>query len=367
MIHNNLVSTPAVANVQPVNHPTQPRLLKLALDVHLAQHVVAMQYDGSSPKPPQRFTPPGLLVWVRKQLAQGWQIHSCYEAGPFGYGLHRQLTALGVTNYVIRPGNWDDDQRRIKTDRTDALSMLNALDRFVAGNTKALALVHVPTPDQERRRTQTRLRQSLVRDLKMIAGRGRGVALQYGWRLKGDWFGRRSWPRWQKQLPPWLIELLLPLRNSALFLHDQIHSLSTQIQSLSTGPLPKGMGPLTQQVLDREATDWHRFKNRRQISSYLGLCPSQNSSGQRQHSGSVTKCGNPRLRWVLVEMAWRLVRFQPDYWRVRKWKNRWLDIRLTPGRRKQALVALARGFGVDWWRIQTGQTTLDKLGLIQGD
>jgi len=127
------------------------------------------------------------------------------------------------------------------------------------------------------------------------------------------------------------------------------------------------MGPLTQQVLDREATDWHRFKNRRQISSYLGLCPSQNSSGQRQHSGSVTKCGNPRLRWVLVEMAWRLVRFQPDYWRVRKWKNRWLDIRLTPGRRKQALVALARGFGVDWWRIQTGQTTLDKLGLIQGD
>jgi len=220
MIHNNLVSTPAVANVQPVNHPTQPRLLKLALDVHLAQHVVAMQYDGSSPKPPQRFTPPGLLVWVRKQLAQGWQIHSCYEAGPFGYGLHRQLTALGVTNYVIRPGNWDDDQRRIKTDRTDALSMLNALDRFVAGNTKALALVHVPTPDQERRRTQTRLRQSLVRDLKMIAGRGRGVALQYGWRLKGDWFGRRSWPRWQKQLPPWLIELLLPLRNSALFLHD---------------------------------------------------------------------------------------------------------------------------------------------------
>ena len=127
------------------------------------------------------------------------------------------------------------------------------------------------------------------------------------------------------------------------------------------------MGPLTQQVLEREAGDWHRFKNRRQISSYLGLCPSQNSSGQRQQSGAVTKCGNPRLRWVLVEMAWRLVRFQPDYWRVKQWQVRWLDERLTIGRRKQALVALARGFGVDWWRIRTGQTTPQKLGLVMGN
>ena len=67
-------------------------MLKLALDVHLLQHVVAMQYDGSSPKPPQRFTPKDFLAWVEKQIAQGWQIISCYEAGPFGYGLHRQLT-----------------------------------------------------------------------------------------------------------------------------------------------------------------------------------------------------------------------------------------------------------------------------------
>jgi hypothetical protein len=56
-----------------------------------------MQYDGSSPKPPQRFTPQGLLAWVQKQIAQGWRVVSCYEAGPFGYNLHRQLTTLGAT------------------------------------------------------------------------------------------------------------------------------------------------------------------------------------------------------------------------------------------------------------------------------
>ena len=361
-IHNSS-TTPAVANTQPVNQP----LLKIALDVHLAWYVIAVQEDGSSPKPPQRFKPTDFLNWVQKQIACGTRIISCYEAGPLGYGLHRQLTALGVTSYVIRPRNWDDQHTRVKTDRTDALSMLNALDRFVAGNSKALALVHVPTPEQERRRTQTRLRQSLVRDLKMIAGRGRGVALQYDFRLKGDWFGRRNWPRWQQQLPPWFIALITPLRQSALFLHDQIKALSDQIETASSRPRPKGMGGLTEQLLDREVGDWHRFNNRRQVSSYLGLCPSENSSGQRHQQGHVTKCGNPRLRWALTELAWRLVRFQPDYRLTQKWQPRLLDPHATPGRRKQALVALARGFGVDWWRLCTGQTTPQKLGLVMND
>jgi transposase len=363
MTNHTSSTTLAVAVAQPVNQP----LLKIALDVHLAWHVVALQYDSASPKPPQRFKPAEFLKWLGAKRAAGYRIVTCYEAGPFGYGLHRHLTALGATNYVIRPRNWDDQHKRVKTDRTDALSMLNALDRFVAGNRKALALVQVPTAAQERRRTQTRLRQSLVRDLKMIAGRGRGVALQYGFRLKGDWFGRRNWPQWERQLPAWFVTLVTPLRQSALFLHDQIKALSDQIEASSVRPRPKGMGGLTEQLLDREVGDWHRFRNRRQVSSYLGLCPSENSSGQRQYQGSVTKCGNPRLRWALAEMAWRLVRFQPDYRLTQKWKPRLLDSQATPGRRKQALVALARGFGVDWWRLCTGQTTPEKLGLRMND
>ena len=74
------VSTPAVAATQPVTHlnpqpaPAPKRVLKLALDVHLQEHVVAMQYDGSSPKPPQRFRSKDFPAWVEKQIAQGWQI-----------------------------------------------------------------------------------------------------------------------------------------------------------------------------------------------------------------------------------------------------------------------------------------------------
>ena len=102
-------------------------------------------------------------------VAAGYQLVTCYETGPFGYGLHRQLTALGVTNHVIRPRNWDDQHKRVKTDRTDALAIWSALDRFVAGNPHALAVVRVPTAEQERLRTQTPLRQSLQRDLKQLA------------------------------------------------------------------------------------------------------------------------------------------------------------------------------------------------------
>jgi len=340
---------------------SQP-LLKIAIDVHLAFYVVAVQAEGTHPKPPQRLRPAEFLRWIDKQLSRGVSLVTCYEAGPLGFGLHRQLSARGVTNYVVRPRVWDEHHGRVKTDRLDALWMLNALDRFCAGNKKALALVRVPTEPEERRRSQSRLRQSLARDRQMIAQRGRGLALQYGFRLKGDWFGRRSWPRWQEILPAWLIELLAPLRATCVFLHDQIRAQDAAIENSSTAPLPKGLGRLTEQILAREACDWSRFQNRRQVSSYLGLCPSENSSGPRHRQGHLTKTGNPRLRWALCEMAWRLLRYQPDYRGVKKWRVHF-GLRATPAKKKVALVALARTFGVDWWKICTGRTTPEKLGL----
>ena len=365
-MNNTSVSTTAVASAQPVTNLTPSRgMLKLALDVHLLEHVVALQYDGSSPKPPQRFRPQDLLSWVQKQIAQGWKIVSCYEAGPFGYGLHRQLTALGVTNYVIRPRNWDEEHKRVKTDRTDALSMLNALDRFVAGNPHALAVVRVPTEAEERARSQSRLRQSLRRDLKRIAQRGRGLALHYGYRLKGCWYGPRIWPT--LPIPDWLVQLLAPLQAAANALRQLLAEQTARIEAQSTQPRPKGLGKLSEQLITREVCDPKRFQNRRQVSSYLGLCPGEHSSGQRQARGSLTKTGNPRLRWALCEAAWRLVRFQPGYRLCQKWRAQILDPKTSPGRRKQLIVALARGFGVDWWRLCTGQTTAQKLGLILAD
>jgi len=347
-----------------VSSQTKP-LLKIGIDAHVREYVIAFQIDGSAPKPVQRFDQAGLLRWLEKKLAEGFAIATCYEAGPLGYVLHRKLTELGITNHVIRPRNWDDHSKRVKTDRTDARALLSALDRFLAGNPHALTVVHVPEVQQERCRSQSRIRESLQRQLKAAAQRGRGLALQYGYQLKGHWYGPRRWPRWA--LPDWLRQLLEPLRQVALFLGQQVQQQTHAVKQASKCPTPQGMGPLTEQILEREVGDWSRFKNRRQVSSYWGLCPSEYSSGGARRKGGITKTGNARLRQVLCQIAWRLLTYQPDYWLIKKWQPQLSNPGTTGRRRKQIVIAIMRGFAVDWWRLRTGQTTPQKLGLRMAD
>ena len=83
--------------------PPPHQVIKLGIDVHLDRYVVVRQIDGGAPQPPQRFSPRQFLEWAKKQTALAQQVYSCYEAGPFGYRLHRKLKELGITNYVIRP------------------------------------------------------------------------------------------------------------------------------------------------------------------------------------------------------------------------------------------------------------------------
>jgi transposase len=122
---------------------------------------------------------------------------------------------------------------------------------------------------------------------------------------------------------------------------------------------------MTSVLIDREIGDWHRFNNRRQIASYTGLCPGEYSSGNTRLQSCVTKHGNPRLRAALVELAWRLVRFQPNYHPVRKWRQILAKGALTTGAaRKKAIVAVARQLAVDLWRIKTGRLPSRKARLI---
>ena len=143
---------------EPASTPNlaQAKCIKLGIDVHAGSHRVVRQADHATPQPAQKFTPQDFLAWARKQRAQAGQVHRCYEAGPLGYGLHRALTALGLRNVVIRPQNWDALGKGVKTDRTDALALVQRLDRYLQGNRQALAVACVPTPEQEPARSQSR-------------------------------------------------------------------------------------------------------------------------------------------------------------------------------------------------------------------
>jgi transposase len=124
------------------------------------------------------------------------------------------------------------------------------------------------------------------------------------------------------------------------------------------------MGALSSVVISREICNWQRFNNRRQVSSDTGLCPGEYSSGPQRVTGSVTKHGNGRLRAALVELVWRLVRYQPRYHAVQKRLSVLAKgARATRAQRKKAIVAVARQLAVDLWRLHTGRCTPAILGF----
>src|SRR6266699_3429859 len=115
-------------------------------------------------------------------------------------------------------------------------------------------------------------------------------------------------------------ELLANSQPILVALQQKIAALTVQLQSAASPDEPRGLGKMTSVVIDREIGDWNRFSNRRQIASYTGLCPGEYSSGNTRLQSCVTKHGNPRLRAALVELAWRLVRFQPKYKTMTEWR-----------------------------------------------
>ena len=150
-----------------------------------------------------------------------------------------------------------------------------------------------------------------------------------------------------------------------LALQEKIQALTLQLQGAAAPGQPRGLGLLSSVVIDREIGNWDRFDNRRQVGSYTGLCPGEYSSGKTRLQECVTKHGNPRLRAALVETAWRLVRFQPNYKPVVKWRTTSSKGALATGAaRKKAIVAVARQLAVDLWRISTGRVRAEQLGLI---
>jgi transposase len=100
------------------------------------------------------------------------------------------------------------------------------------------------------------------------------------------------------------------------------------------------------------------------VANYFGLCPSESTSDQRRRLGAITKHGNPRLRRLMVELAWRVSRFQPDYRGMRRWGALLSDRKASAAARKKAIVALARQLAVDLWRMATGRVQAQELGLL---
>jgi transposase len=206
--------------------------------------------------------------------------------------------------------------------------------------------------------------QRLVRARTKLQAQGRALLINHGQPAPARWWRRQGWAGLEKLLPGWLLARLAVFRPVLDVLDEQIAALTAELEGAAPAELPAGLGKLTSVVLAREICDWARFHNRRQVSSYTGLCPGEYSTGNKRVLGSVTKHGNPRLRAALVELAWRLVRFQPGYPPIRKRISILRKGAKTSGAaRKKAIVAVARQLAVDLWRLFTDQCSAEKLGL----
>src|SRR6266516_4742909 len=273
--------------------------IKLGIDVHQDFYVVVMQEGGANPKPPQRFQKEAFLFWAaRLKQKSGAQVYALYEACGFGFSLQRKLSALSIKCYVVCPQKLDEQNRRVKTDGLDAKALCLKLDRFVQGNRDALALVRVPTQQEEQQRAIHRQREQLVKARKQLEAQGRSLMVNHGIEPVQNWWKRRTFAA--LPVPHWMKELLGNSQPILLGLQEKIAALTIQLQSAADPKQPRGLGLMSSVIIDREIGDWRRFNNRRQIASYTGLCTGEHSGGNTRLQSCVTKHGNPRLRAALV-------------------------------------------------------------------
>jgi len=337
-------------------------VIKLGIDVHQRRHVVVSQTDNETMRSPRGFDPEEFVVWAERLKKKARRIVACYEAGCFGYVLYRRLVAAGIECLVVAPRKWEQG---VKTDARDARDLCSNLDRYLNGNRKALTVVHVPTEEQERRRSLSRQRRSLSDELQRIQNRGTSHGRYYGEHVPADWWKPKVFAQLRESLSAFLIELLEPWQKVLEVLGRQLkEATAREERQAATEKLPLGLGALTASVLDSEFADYERFNNRDAVSSFTGLCPGEASSGGKRRQGSVTKQGNPAIRHFLQEAIWRMFNFQPDYKPIKDWRERIArEGKLSPARKKKMAVAIARRFAVDWWRIKTGRADPEELGL----
>jgi transposase len=225
-----------------------------------------------------------------------------------------------------------------------------------------LSLVRIPSPQEEERRARGRLGEQLRRELGRIQAMGGSLLLNWEMPVHGRWWAELSQPGLIKAVPAWVITQLESWKPIAEAIEKQLGKIEAELRAAAARKLIHGEGELTDERLARELIDPQRFRNSRQVANYFGLCPSESTSDQRRGLGALTKHGNPRLRRLLVEMAWRISRFQPNYRGLRRWGALLADRKVSVAARKKAIVALARQLAVDLWRIATGRVQAQELG-----
>jgi transposase len=363
-------------------------VIYVGMDVHKDTIVIAVAREGRGAAVNWR-TIPNDGVRLRKALKMlvkdGEVLKVCYEAGPTGFGLCRRLREAGIDCIVVAPslvpGKPGD---RVKTDRRDARRLTHFL------RSGDLTEVYVPEEAVEAIRDLERARD----DAKCAERVARHQLSKFLLRHDRHWEGttwtlkHRDWIRVQNFTYPAQQRVLEDYLKTVEDLAERVERLSEGMEELAQqttlAPLVKalqafrGVSVVSAVTIAAEVGDLRRFATPGQFMSYVGLVPSEDSTGKRRRQGAITRCGNGHLRRILVEAAWHY-RHVPVMskelrrrnqgvalgvrrisWEAQKRLNKRLYHLIHKGKSTQkAIVALARELAGFIWAVGQEETLLE--------
>jgi transposase len=335
---------------------------------------------GHGQKPRERSMPARDHERVLDEIAQAKRrlglpetasVVSCYEAGREGFWLHRFLLAQGMTNHVVDSSSIEVNRRRrrAKSDGLDVRKLLSMLMRYEQGERQVWQVVKVPSVEAEDQRHLHRDLETLKRERASTTTRIKGLLSTQGLqvttltKLPEQLEALRLWDG--SPIPPGLRDRLLRVYAHHTFLSQQIAEIEAerraQLQTSSDASLDKirqlmqlkGIGINGSWLLVMEFFGWRAFKNRREVGGLVGFTPTPYQSGESAREQGITKSGNRHVRWMLTELAWSWLRFQPE-----SALSVWFRERFGSGGkrlRRIGIVAVARKLLIALWRfLETG-------------
>jgi transposase len=303
-------------------------------------------------------------------LAEDAPVVCCYEAGRDGFWLHRFLLDQGIQNQVVDSSSIEVNRRRrrAKSDSLDAAKLVEMLIRWHNGERKVWSTVHVPSVEQEDQRQLHRemlkLKAERTAQGNSIKGllAGLGLCVIVDETLATQLENLRQWDG--AKLPPLLHQRLLREFQRWQLIDRQIHELEAErMAKIRDDKTPhvekvrrllnlKGIGDNGAWLLVFEFFAWRVIKNRRELASLAGLTPTPYASGESQREQGISKAGNRRVRFMITELAWGWLRYQPE-----SELSQWYMRRFGRGNkrlRKVGIMALARKLLIALWKYVEG-------------
>lgn len=305
----------------------------------------------------------GVIEKARRRygLSGAVRVVSCYEAGRDGFWLHRFLVEAGVENVVVDSASIEVKRmaRRAKTDRLDAGKLLSMLMRYCGGEGRVWQVLRVPTLQEEDARRAHRELERLKGERTAHSNRIGSLLVLHNMRERR--IGGRGWEgrlaRCVQQLGANLAAELKRESVRLSLVQQQIREIeAAQRALLEAAEAPQvrrlaqlmGVGRGSAWMLFFEFFGWRKFNNRREVGSCAGLTGSPYQSGESCREQGISKAGNKRIRWLIIELAWSWLRYQPG-----SKLSRWFAQRFAQGgarSRRVGIVALARRLLIDLWR-----------------